>query len=88
MNNPNKGLLGDEKLYGLPIFWDLLQDKAGVTVSQELMEQAIKSITETLKQPCSRHIKLTYLVRSIENLLKGDSIAQSIIIAHSIISDF
>lgn len=75
MNSPLKGLLGDEKLYGLPIFWDLLQDKAGVAVSQELMEQAIKSITETLKQTCSRHIRMTYLVRSIENLIKGESIA-------------
>ena len=68
MNNPMKGLLGKEKLYGLPIFWDLIQDKQNGIVSNELMELSIGSITEILKQQFSKHIRMSYVIRSIENL--------------------
>lgn len=27
INSQNKGLIGKEKVYGLPIFWELIQDK-------------------------------------------------------------
>ena len=48
LKSPTKGLSGDEKLYGLPIFWDLVQDKT-INISNETMELAINSLIEILK---------------------------------------
>ena len=85
MSHPNKGLTGKEKLYGLPIFWELIQDRMSSTVSNELLELALSSITETLKQPFSKHIRMPFILKSIENLMKGESLVQSIIITQGII---
>lgn len=49
LESSSKGLLGDEKLYGLPIFWELLQDKMGTSTNLELMEKAISSMTDIFK---------------------------------------
>lgn len=87
LESPNKGLGGDEKLYGLPIFWDLIQDKA-TFVTPEMLDLAISSIAEILKQQFARHVRMTYLVRAVDNLIKGESVVTSITIAQSIISDF
>ena len=70
MSHPSKGLTGKEKLYGLPIFWELIQDRMSTTVSNELLELALTSITETLKQPYSKHIRMAFILKSIENLIK------------------
>ena len=53
LNNPNKGLDGSEKLYGLPIFWDMIQDKT-LNISNEIMELAINSLIDILKQQSSK----------------------------------
>jgi hypothetical protein len=57
-------------------------------VSNEMMELAIASMTEILKQPFSKHIRMSYVIRCIENLVKGESIVQSLIISQAIISEY
>lgn len=42
----------DDKQYGLPIFWELIQDRA-TSVSQELTQQSIDCLTKILKQQYS-----------------------------------
>jgi hypothetical protein len=71
----------------LPIFWELIQDKAP-QVSAEIMQSGINAVTEILKQPYSQPIKINYLIKAIDNLIKGESLSQSIIIAQNIIGDF
>jgi len=68
------------KQYGLPIFWELIQDKAPA-VSNEIMQIGISSLVEILKLNYSQPLKMNYLLKSIDNLMKGESITQSIIIA-------
>jgi len=53
-----------------------------------MLDLAISSIAEILKQQFARHVRMTYLVRAVENLIKGESVVTSITIAQSIISDF
>lgn len=48
LSNP-KQIENEDKLYGLPIFWDLIQDKAP-QVPTEIMQIAINSLAEILKQ--------------------------------------
>ena len=63
----------EDKQYGLPIFWDFIQDK-NLAVSNEMMQIAINSIAEILKQSYSQPIKTIYLLKAIDNLMKGESL--------------
>lgn len=87
ISTPNSGLHGNEKLYGLPLFWDLAQDRSQ-QVSKDLMELAITSIIEILKLPSSKHIRMTYIIKSLENIQNCESVVQSITIIQHIVSEF
>lgn len=86
LRNPQKWDT-DDKQYGLPVFWELIQDKV-TQVSSELTQQSISCLTQILKQPFSQPVKVSYLIRAIDNILKGESVPQSVVIAQSIISDY
>ena len=73
LKSPAKGLTGEEKIYGLPIFWELIQDKTQ-NISNEILENSINALTEILKSPSCKHIRISYLLRAIENLIKSESI--------------
>jgi hypothetical protein len=77
----------EDKHFGLPNFWEMIQDKA-TQVNAELSQQAINCLTSVLKEPFSQPVKITYLLKAIDNLIKGESVPQSVIIAQSIISDY
>jgi hypothetical protein len=53
-----------------------------------LTQQSIASLSEILKQPNSQPVKVSFLLRALDNILKGESVAQSIIIAQKIIGDY
>ncbi|CDW78729.1 UNKNOWN [Stylonychia lemnae] len=87
VNNQQINQLGDEKHYGLPIFWELIQDRA-TSVSSDQMQIAIKSINDILRQQFSHPIRINYLVKSVDNLVKGESVVQSIEILQNIVDQF
>lgn len=41
-----------------------------------------------MKQSNSQPVKVSFLLRALDNILKGDSVAQSIILAQNIIGDY
>jgi hypothetical protein len=43
---------------------------------------------EILKQPYSQPVKISFLLRALDNLRKGESVAQSVVLAQNIISDY
>lgn len=77
----------EDKQYGLPIFWELMLDKS-TNVTTELTQQSIACLTDILRHNQSQPVKISYLLRALDNLRKGESVAQSVIVAQSIISDF
>ena len=58
------------------------------TVSNELMELALNSLTEIMKGQQARHIRASFILKAIENLLKGESVVQSLTLAIGIISEY
>jgi hypothetical protein len=81
-------LLPDEKLYGLPVFWSLLQDSyqcADAKLRSELHRVSLESVTELLAQPCARPAALFYLLSCFNNLLQGISLYPSICLTISIL---
>mmetsp|Transcript_9589 Transcript_9589/g.9218 ORF Transcript_9589/g.9218 Transcript_9589/m.9218 type:complete len:225 (+) Transcript_9589:1473-2147(+) len=74
LQSPNKGLIGNEKLYGLPLFWELVQDKMTNQISTELAELAMNSLVAILKQEYIKHIRMHFVLKSLENLLKGETV--------------
>ncbi len=53
-----------------------------------MTQQSIASLSEILKQPNSQPVKVSFLLRALDNILKGESVAQSIVIAQKIIGDY
>lgn len=57
-------------------------------VSTELTQQSIACLTDILRHNQSQPVKISYLLRALDNLRKGESVAQSVILTQSIISDY
>jgi hypothetical protein len=60
-----------EKLYGLPVYWSVLQDSyqcTDATLRAELLRVSLESITELLAQACARPAALFYLLSCLRNL--------------------
>lgn len=65
----------------------MIQDNANSN-STEMTLQASACLTEILKQDASQPVKVSYLIRALDNLRKGESVAQSVILAQNIISEY
>ena len=77
----------DDKQYGLPVSWAMIQDGAN-SVSTEMTLQASACLTEILKQQASQPAKVSHLIRALDNLRKVETVAQSVILAENIISEY
>lgn len=79
---PESVALADgEKLYGMPIFWMLLQD--GYEASSDLsgtdqLELVLEAVREILSQPYSQKIRMFYLLKALGKLMEGKSLYSSI----------
>lgn len=70
-----------DKLYGLPVFWMVLQDNYKCTDAKlrgELLRVALDSITELLGQSNTKAAALFYLLQCLRNLDAGTSLYPSI----------
>lgn len=56
--------------------------------SLETLELASNSLLEILKKQSSKHIRMFYLISALQNLQKGESIVQSIMVAGCVINEF
>jgi malic enzyme len=65
----------------------MIQDGAN-SISTEMTLQASACLAEILKQDASQPVKVSYLIRALDNLRKGESVAQSVILAQNIISEY
>jgi hypothetical protein len=65
----------------------MIQDSAN-SISNELTLQASACLVEILKHESSQPVKISYLLRALDNIKKGESVAQSVILAQNIISEF
>jgi hypothetical protein len=50
-------------------------------VTTELTLQASACLAEILKHDASQPVRISYLLRTLDNLKKGESVAQSVILA-------
>lgn len=85
-----------QNLYGLPIFWSICQD-SGLNVFNfssdkkniELLRQiSLNSMLEMFDQLFRKQIRLTYLLKSIHNIMENYSLVQSLHVARTIIKSF
>jgi hypothetical protein len=63
----------EDKQYGLQVFWGMIQDGAN-SISTEMTLKASAYLSEILKKDESRHVKISYLIRALDNLRKGESV--------------
>lgn len=70
----------EDKQYGLPIFWEIIQDRSA-QANAEITQHSINCLVTILKHQSSQPVKMFYLLKTLENVLKGESVAQSVIVA-------
>ncbi len=81
-------------MYGLPIFWAIAQDSSLVVLGSDtkhaetLRKLSLQSMLELFDQNFRRKIRLTYLLKSLNNLVSRTSVVQSLQVATTIIKSF
>jgi hypothetical protein len=69
-------------VYGLTKLWNITQDafqsNGELLKQQEALQLGLKSVSEILKLPFAREIRMYLLVQALKNLQKGQSIYPSI----------
>ena len=70
----------EDKQYGMPIFWTLIQD-ATASTNNEIPLLASACLAEILRHEASQPVKISYLIRALDNISRGDSVAQAVILA-------
>lgn len=81
-------LTEEDRLYGLPILWNIVQDSyqnGAELTSSEILRLALDSLCEVLTQPFARSVRMYYLLACLNNLRSGTSLYASICVAVSII---
>ena len=81
-------LTEEDRLYGLPILWNIVQDSyqnGAELTSSEILRLALDSLCEVLTQPFARSVRMYYLLACLNNLRNGTSLYASICVAVSII---
>jgi hypothetical protein len=81
-------LTNEDKLYGLPVLWNIVQDSyqtGGELTSSEILTVALDSLCEVLAQPFARSVRMYYLMACLNNLRSGSSLFASICVAVSIV---
>mmetsp|Transcript_4486 Transcript_4486/g.6709 ORF Transcript_4486/g.6709 Transcript_4486/m.6709 type:complete len:281 (-) Transcript_4486:5559-6401(-) len=81
----DKVLKGGEKLYGLPLFWDIVQDGYQQGSKKDLLQCALDSLCEILSQTSDKKIRVYYLLKVLANLKQGLSLYPSVSIFASLI---
>jgi len=88
---PESVLSEGDKLYGLPVFWGILQDSypgGDALSSAELLRVALDCSREILALPFARSARLLYLVASLKNLKEGTSLYPSVCVAIGILEGY
>jgi hypothetical protein len=65
----------------------MIQDGANL-ITTEMTLQASVCLNEILNQDASQPVRVFYLIRALDNLRKGESVAQSVIVAQNIIRGY
>jgi len=79
--DPETAISKEEHLYGLPIFWDLVQDRNNSTsevANDELLDLSLQAIKDILEEPYGTRIRLYYLLKALKNIENGESLRPSI----------
>lgn len=79
--NAVKKTKGSGRLYGLDLFWQIMQDTA---LSTELTEQASKMLEDLLSANQFKEQRLVYVMKCLENVKQGRNSLASLILVQNI----
>jgi len=72
-------MIPGEKLFGLPILWNLIQDSYPVTSeSKDLLTCALESLCQILGTAQASRVRDYYLILALRNIKEGKSLYPSI----------
>ena len=78
------GLIPGERLFALPVLWNMIQDSYQTTEKKDLLQCALDSLGQILRDPSSSRVKFYYLLLALNNLKQGKSLFPSICVFISI----
>jgi len=81
-------LTSEDRLYGLPVLWNIVQDSyqnEGELRDSEILPLALSALCEVLAQPFARSVRMYYLMACLNNLRNASSLHSSICVAVCIV---
>jgi len=85
-NDPNFGMQQGRPLFGLPVFWEISLDNFQIAAPLKKICQG--ALVKMMKEENAKPFILSYLLRSISQIQKNDSVVTSINISNTILSQF